>query len=193
MKIAYSRTSQDSQDMGRQIKQLIEVGIPDHLIFRDQGVSGSKDPMQRPGYKQMLSLINTKEVKEIYVTDLSRLGRDARGTLQEIWRIQDLGIEVKSLNSLDVVVLNISPELQPLLMSAVTLGADLQRKKIIDDTKAGLQRAISQGKKLGRKPVEIDWVLIEKWKNKGLSERAAAIVCGYSLSTYYKHKRDRDQ
>ena len=129
MKIAYSRTSQDSQDMGRQIKQLIEVGIPDHLIFRDQGVSGSKDPMQRPGYKQMLSLINTKEVKEIYVTDLSRLGRDARGTLQEIWRIQDLGIEVKSLNSLDVVVLNISPELQPLLMSAVTLGADLQRKK----------------------------------------------------------------
>ena len=94
MKIAYARTSQDSQDMSRQLKQLGEMDVPDHLIFRDQGTSGAKDPMQRSGYKQMVALLNTGEVDQIYVTDLSRLGRDAKGTLQEIWRLQDMGIQI---------------------------------------------------------------------------------------------------
>ena len=190
-RIAYARTSQDTQDLNRQLKQLKEVGIPDHLIFCDQGVSGAKDPEQRSGYKQMRALIDTGEVQEIYVTDLSRLGRDAKGTLQEIWRLQDAGIKVISLNRLDEFVLNAQPELQPLLTSAVTLGADLQRTKIQEDTKAGLARARAQGKQIGRKRVEVDWERIGHWMKKGLSERASAIVCGYQLSTFYKRKKER--
>jgi DNA invertase Pin-like site-specific DNA recombinase len=191
MKIAYARTSQDSQDLARQIKQLREAGVPDHLIFRDQGVSGAKDPEQRPGYKQLVALLDTGEVKEMYVTDISRLGRDAKGTLQEIWRLQDAGIRVVSLNEMDRFVLTAQPELQPLLTAAVTLGADLQRKKIRDDTKAGLARARAQGKQIGRKRIEVDWEKIESWKKRGLSERAAAIVCGYHLATFYKRKKER--
>lgn len=190
MKIAYARTSQDSQDMARQIKQLSEAGIPEQLIFRDQGVSGGKSPDSRPGYKQLMSHLNTGEVTELYVTDISRLGRDAKGTLQEIWRLQDAGIKVVSLNKLDEFVLNAQPELQPLLTSAVTLGADLQRKKIKEDTKAGLARAREQGKQIGRPRVEIDWKQIEFWKKKGLSERASALVCGYNLNTFYRRKKE---
>lgn len=191
MRIAYARTSQDSQDMARQLKQLREVGVPEHLIFRDQGVSGAKDTDQRPGYKQMAALLDTGEVRELYVTDLSRLGRDARGTLQEIWRLQDIGVTVISLNELDKFILNAQPELQPILTAAVTLGADLQRKKIRDDTKAGLARARAQGKQIGRPRIEVDWEKIEFWRGKGLSERAAARVCGYPLSTFYKRKKER--
>jgi len=191
MKVAYARTSQDSQDVTRQIKQLREAGIPEHLIFRDQGVSGAKDPEHRTGYRQLMALLNTGEVQELYVTDLSRLGRDAKGTLQEIWRLQDLGVKVVSLNKLDQFVLSAQPELQPLLTSAVTLGADLQRKKIQEDTRAGLARARAQGKQIGRRRVEVNWEKIEYWRRKGLSERAAAIVCGYALSTFYKRKRER--
>ena len=43
MRIAYARTSQDSQDMTRQIKQLTEAGIPEQHIYRDQGVSGASN------------------------------------------------------------------------------------------------------------------------------------------------------
>ncbi len=193
MKIGYARTSQDSQDLNRQLKQLKEAGVLEHLIFCDQGVSGAKAPEQRSGYRQMQAVLDTGEVKEVYVTDISRLGRDAKGTLQEIWRLQDAGIKVISLNKLDEFVLNAQPELQPLLTSAVTLGADLQRKKIQDDTKAGLARARAQGKQIGRKRVEVDWAKIEHWKSKGLSERASAIVCGYQLSTFYKRKKERKE
>jgi len=190
LKIGYARTSQESQDLARQIKQLKEAGVPEHLIFRDHGVSGARDPSKRPGYKQMLSLLETGEVKELYVSDLSRLGRDARATLQEIWRIQDMGVRVISLNELDRVVLDAQPELQPLLTAAVTLGADLQRKKAREDTRAALALARARGKQIGRPPVKIRWDKIEYWKEKGLSERAAAIVCGYSLSTFYRKKRE---
>ena len=92
---------------------------------------------------------------------------------------------------MDRFVLTAQPELQPLLTAAVTLGADLQRKKIRDDTKAGLARARAQGKQIGRKRIEVDWEKIESWKKRGLSERAAAIVCGYRLATFYKRKKER--
>lgn len=136
MIVGYARTSTDDQDLNRQLKQLHDSGVPDHHIFRDQGVSGVKTPEQRTGYRQLMSLINTGEVTGLIVTDISRIGRDAKGTLQEIWSLQDKGIEITSLSELDQTVLNAPGELQPLLLAAVTLGADLQRKKIRDDTKA---------------------------------------------------------
>lgn len=189
MIVGYARTSTDDQDLHRQLKQLQDHGIEDHLIFRDQGVSGAKPPERRSGYKQLLSLIKTGEVDEIVVSDISRIGRDAKGTLQEIWALQDKGIKVVSLNDLDQTVLSAPAELQPLLLAAVTLGADLQRKKIRDDTKAGLRRAAEEGRHPGRPVITIDHKKIQSWMDKGLSERSAVIVCGYSLSTYYRKKK----
>lgn len=189
--IGYARTSRDDQDLARQIKQIKEAGVPEHLIFRDAGVSGAKAPEQRPGYRQMAQLLNTGEVEALYVTDISRLGRDAKGTLQEIWKLQDQHIRIVSLDPLDTFVLNATPELQPLLTSAVTLGADLQRKKIIEDTKAGLRRATEEGRPPGRPRVEIDWNRLEAWRAKGLSYRTAAIVEGYSQSTLRRRMKER--
>jgi len=189
MKVGYARTSTDDQDVQRQVKQLHDHGIEDHLIFRDQGVSGAKPPEQRSGYRQLLSLVQTGEVAEIVVSDISRIGRDAKGTLQEIWALQDRDIQIISLNDLDQTVLQAPAELQPLLLSAVTLGADLQRKHIREDTKAGLRRAAEEGRYPGRPVVKIDYKKIQGWVEKGLSERAAVIVSGYSLSTYYRKKK----
>lgn len=188
--IGYARTSRDDQDLARQIKQLADAGIPEHLIFRDAGVSGAKTPEQRPGYRQMAQLMNTGEVETLYVTDISRLGRDAKGTLQEIWKLQEHHIKIVSLDPLDTFVLNAAPELQPLLTSAVTLGADLQRKKIIEDTKAGLRRATEEGRPPGRPRVEVDWDRIEAWRAKGLSYRTAAIVEGYAHSTFRRRLKE---
>ena len=194
MKIGYARTSTDhDQDLGRQIKQLLDDGVLEHLIFRDGVQSGARDPDKRPGYKQVLQFINTGEIIELVVTDLSRLGRDAKGTLQEIWRLQDTGIQIRSLDPMDTIIMNAQPELQPLLMSAVTLGADLQRKKTIEDTKAGLARAKSAGKELGRPRVKIDPAKIKSWMDKGLSERAAITVCGYAHTTYYRWKKNQKE
>ena len=189
LKIGYARTSQDDSDIERQIGDLLAVGVPAHLIFRDEMQSGAKPPERRPGYAQMLKLIETGAVGELYMTDLFRLGRDARGTLQELWSLQDKHVKVHSFNKLDQVVLAAPPELQPVLQAAVLLGADLQRKKAIDDTKSGLARARAKGKRLGRPPVVIDPAKVKFFTDKGLSEHAAFLAAGYKRTTFYRWKR----
>jgi DNA invertase Pin-like site-specific DNA recombinase len=189
LKIGYARTSTDDQSIERQIMQLKDSGIQGQYIFSDSGTSGNKEPSMRQSYKQMLKLIATGEVSELWVTDLSRLGRDAKGTLQEIWRLQDLKIKLISLDTTDAIVLNAQPELQPLLTSAVTLGAMLQRKKGIEDTKAGLAKAALKGNFPGRPKIKFNAEKIKAMMEKGLSERSAVLACGYYLPTYYRRKK----
>ena len=116
MIVGYARTSTDhEQDLSRQFQQLKESGIPDHLIYSDHAQSGAKDPDKRPGYRQVMKLIETGVVEELVVTDLSRLGRDAKGTLQEIWRLQDHKVKVRSLSSMDQFVSQLSQNFNPYL------------------------------------------------------------------------------
>lgn len=191
VEIGYARTSTDHQDLERQIHQLQTAGISAHLIYTDAGISGSKAPDQRPGYRQVIALIETGTVRGITLTDLSRLGRDARGTLQAVWDLQDRGIVVRSLSETDRIVLASPQELQPILTAAITLGADIQRRRTIEDTKAGQARARAAGKKIGRPQVKIDWQTLEDLKGRGISETAAIKVMGVSQASFYRAKKRR--
>lgn len=187
--IGYARASTDDQDLARQLLQLKSTGIPANLIFSDDAVSGVREPQKRPGYSQMLGFIQGGTVESITVSDLSRIGRDARGTLREVWNLQDRKITLISLSAEDSVILAADSTLQPLLYAAFTLGADIQRKKISEDTKAGIARARADGRPPGRPIVHIDWKKIRSLQEKGLSERSAVLAAGYKLSTFYSRKK----
>ncbi|MBU0846478.1 recombinase family protein [Patescibacteria group bacterium] len=187
--IGYARVSQEGEDIQRQVHDLTVAGVPAHLVFRDDIVSGVRLPGKRPGYSQMLKTIETGTVTDLWVTDLSRFGRDARGTLQELWSLEDRGITIHSLSQLDQVALNVQREYQPIVQAGVLLGADLQRKKVIEDTKSGLARARARGSKLGRPTVQINPEKIKVFTDRGLSEHAAFLAAGYKRSTFYRWKR----
>lgn len=188
--IGYARASTDDQDLTRQLHQLKSAGIPTDLIFSDDAVSGMREPQKRPGYSRMLGFIDGGTVESITVSDLSRIGRDARGTLREVWNLQDRKISLISLSAEDSVILAADPTLQPLLYAAFTLGADIQRKKISEDTKAGMVRARAEGQPPGRPSVLIDGKKIQSLQEKGLSERAAVLAAGYRLSTFHSRKKE---
>jgi DNA invertase Pin-like site-specific DNA recombinase len=190
--IGHARASTDEQDLTRQLHQLKSAGIPADLIFSDDAVSDIREPQKRPGYSRMLGIVDGGAVKSITVSDLSRIGRDARGTLREVWNLQDRKISLISLRAEDAVILAADPTLQPLLYAAFTLGADIQRKKISEDTKAGIVRARAEGRPPGRPPLSIDGKKIQHLQEKGLSERSAVLAAGYTLSTFYSRKK-RDQ
>lgn len=187
--IGYARASTDDQELDRQLKQLIDAGVPEHLIYRDAATSGKKPVENRAGYRQLSKMVETGTVEAIYVTDLSRLGRDAKATLKEVWALQDKGIKVISLNSNDQSITTADPVLQPLLYSAFSLGADLQRQRISEDTRAGLARARTEGKHLGRPQIKIDYSKVKFFMDRGLSEHAAFRACGYKRTTFYRWKR----
>src|SRR5574344_1440010 len=79
---AYVRVSKVDQDAEHQIRRYREMGIPEGLIFIDAGTSGAKHHMKRPQFRQMNALVEGGDVGTLWVSELTRLGRDTLGTIE---------------------------------------------------------------------------------------------------------------
>jgi putative DNA-invertase from lambdoid prophage Rac len=191
-KVGYARVSRDTQDPASQIKQLKENGVPDENIFIDINIGGNIEPLKRPAYKRMIDFINKGDTSEIILTEYSRLGRNAKESLFELLRIERMGIKVQSLAENEKFINDIQPELQPLITSAMMLGADIERKHIKERTIKGLENAKKNGKVLGRPRVEVDWDKIEAIREKyDCSYNMARKICGYKPSVFYEQKKGK--
>ena len=189
----YVRVSTDEQDPDSQIKVLRDKGIHPDLIFTDIGVSGTREPGDRPGYKRLMKMIEAGGISDLYVTELSRLGRDTISTLEEMIRLNKAGVNVHSLSPNERVIEETGPEFKPLLISALQLAADLERKHLSERTRAGIEAARARGKKPGRPFVKIPVDKIREFMDKGLSERSAVLASGTKLSTYYARKKEEEK
>lgn len=90
----------DGQTIPRQI-ELIKAycqlkSLPEPEFIVDEAISGAKE--NRPGLQQLLSLCRTNQVATVIVTDLSRLARNLRLTLEAIDLFVKQGITFVSLN-----------------------------------------------------------------------------------------------
>jgi DNA invertase Pin-like site-specific DNA recombinase len=185
----YVRVSTDEQDPDSQIKILRDAGIHPDLIFSDVGISGTRAPGDRPAYRRLLKVLEAGEIKDLYVSELSRLGRDTISTLEEMIRLNRAGVTVHSLSTNERVIEEAGPEFKPLLISALQLAADLERKHLSERTKAGMEAARARGAKPGRPEVKIPVEKIREFMDRGLSERSAVLASGTKLSTYYRKKK----
>jgi DNA invertase Pin-like site-specific DNA recombinase len=185
----YVRVSTDEQDPDSQIKILRDAGIHPDLIFSDVGISGTRAPGDRPAYRRLLKVLEAGEIKDLYVSELSRLGRDTISTLEEMIRLNRAGVTVHSLSANERVIEEAGPEFKPLLISALQLAADLERKHLSERTKAGMEAARARGAKPGRPEVKIPVEKIREFMDRGLSERSAVMASGTKLSTYYRKKK----
>jgi DNA invertase Pin-like site-specific DNA recombinase len=186
----YVRVSTDEQDPDSQIKVLRDQGIHPDLIFSDVGISGTREPGDRPGYKRLLKVLEAGEIKDLYVSELSRLGRDTISTLEEMIRLNRAGVNVHSLSPNERVIEETGPEFKPLLISALQLAADLERKHLSERTIRGIEAARARGSKPGRPEVKIPVEKIKEFMDRGLSERSAVLASGTKLSTYYRKKKE---
>jgi DNA invertase Pin-like site-specific DNA recombinase len=186
----YVRVSTDEQDPDSQIMKLRDAGISQDMIFMDVGISGNREPGDRPGYKRLLKMLDAGGVSDLYVTELSRLGRNTITTLEEMIRLNKAGVTIHSLSPNEKVIEESREEFRPLIISALQLAADLERQHISERTKAGMEAAKARGAKAGRPVVKIPVEKIKEFMEKGLSERSAVLASGTKLSTYYRKKKD---
>lgn len=191
LKVGYVRVSTEDQDPQHQIRPILDLGIPPDLIFVDHGVSGRKHPMKRAGYQKMNSLIEKGLVSTIYVVEFSRLGRDTLTTLDTLIDLWNRGIEVVPLSDSDSRIMTMDPLMRPLMISALQIGADLERRHIAERTKAGLETARLRGVKIGRKKIPVDRKKLEADMQKyGISMNMAAKINGIKPSTLTRAKRE---
>jgi DNA invertase Pin-like site-specific DNA recombinase len=196
-KIGYVRVSRENQDPAPQIKMMKDMEIPDEEIFVDHGISGATEPQARPIYASLLKRLADKtkpKVDIIIFSEFSRLGRTSKDSVYELMRLEKQGFAIHSLSPAESIINNIAPEFQLVILAAIGLGADIERKHIRERTKYGLDYVKSHGSKsgrpIGRPQIKIKWDKIEETMDKyKVSENVARKIMGYSAATFYLAKK----
>ncbi|HZT76403.1 MAG TPA: recombinase family protein [Vicinamibacterales bacterium] len=174
----YARVSTTEQTVDNQLLELrryVEARTWSATEFVDAGVSGSKD--RRPALDDLLKDARRRKFDVLVCWRLDRLGRNLRHLVTLIEELQSLGIAFVSLGE-GIDCTTPAGKLQLHILAAL---AEFERERIRERVIAGLRRARSQGKRLGRprrRPAVIDV--------PGGSVRAAAQVWGVSKTTAAK-------
>ena len=141
----YGRVSTIQQNTNNQKLELEQSGYQIDYWFEDTGISGKTSANQRPQFMALLAKIRDGE--RIVVSKLDRLGRDAIDVLQTVKQLSQRNIKVvvHQIGSTDL-----SSPAGKMLLTMLAAVAEMERDLLIERTQSGLQRAIQEGKQLGR-------------------------------------------
>jgi putative DNA-invertase from lambdoid prophage Rac len=112
--------------------------------YVDRGVSGAKD--RRPALDQLLADAKRRRFDVVVCWRLDRLGRNLKHLITLLEELQALGVAFVSLAE-GIDATTPAGKLQMHILGAI---AEFERERIRERVHAGLQRARSQGKQLGR-------------------------------------------
>jgi len=142
--------SDESQDPKNQLTPLRDYAkaLGGEIVreYTDKASGGNGD---RGGFLQMLEDADNRKFDLLLIWSLDRLSREGiSNTLGYLERLKRNGIALKSLQEswLDTR----DEGLGQLLLAIFSWVAQQERKRIVERTRAGLERAKKQGKSLGR-------------------------------------------
>ena len=169
---AYCRVSTSGQTTDNQIREIAAAGF-NVLQTRAiaETISGSIAACERPGFKKLMEKLEAGDV--LVVTKLDRLGRNAMDVRQTVEALADLGVKVHcmALGGVDLT----SPA-GKMTMAVISAVAEFERDLLIESTQAGLARAKSEGKVLGRPRALSDAQQAEALQRLDDGEAVAAVA-----------------
>jgi len=193
VKIAvYVRVSTDKQELKNQLEPLLKYAERQNYevykVYKDIG--SGKDTNNRAEFNKMMIEAHQRKFDGILVWSLDRLTREGLyKTINLLEHLAKIGISIISytepyINTTDELIRNI-------MLAILSTLAKAERIKISERTKAGLQRAISEGKHVGRPKVPNKVVkkinsLIE---TSEYSVREIAELCNVSAAFVIKVKK----
>lgn len=154
----YARVSTQDQDLSHQEDNLWtyatdELGVDgsDITVLRDKATGTNTD---RSGYRELLNGIRSGEYEQVVVREVTRLGRTMREISENVHEIvddHDCGLYVRN----DQLAIEPGGDLSmqdKMLLNVLAWAAELEAKKIKENTVAGLRAAEAQGKWTKRPP-----------------------------------------
>ena len=146
----YARVSTDGQTADNQLNELRAIAQRHNWEiveeFIDQGISGAKGRDKRPAFDQMCKAAVRKDFDLIAAWSVDRLGRSLQHlvTFLEELHAKDVGLYLHQQ------AVDTTTPAGRALFQMMGVFAEFERSMIQERVKAGLQRARSQGKRLGR-------------------------------------------
>ena len=189
MEYGYARVSTKEQNEQRQIVALMAFGVSGKCIYVDK--QSGRD-FERPQYQRLVRKL--KDGDTLVVKSIDRLGRNYEEILEQ-WRIitkeKAAAIVVLYMPLLDT---RNNRDLTGMLIADIVLQllsyvAQTEREYIRQRQAEGIAAAKSRGVQFGRKPKEKPPeypTVLEAWRRKELSARAAATRLGVTHKTFQK-------
>lgn len=194
MVYGYIRVSTGKQTLENQrleIRQYCKFHRLHNIVFVQETVSGTKKPEKR----KLGNLIEkAHEGDVIVIAEISRLGRSLIMILNVLQSFLEKGVQVKAIKEGYELGDNIQSKV---LAFAFGLSAEIERNLISERTKAGLARAVKEGKRLGRpkgrKPSRYKLTgkggIIRRARAVGKSKSEIARNLGVTWVTLYRYMR----
>lgn len=179
-------TSEDKQDINRQIRELKEAGA-DEVIFEYEHGDKTK--------KELTMLLELAKPGDSIITlEVSRLSRSTQQLCEILDTVKAKHLRLVIVNSITVDCREgkIDPMSQAFIqMSGVF--AELELSMIRERVRSGMQNAIAKGKRVGRKPTTKEDIPPIFYKHYPayvagqINVSEFARVCGLSRPTVYKY------
>lgn len=176
---AYARVSTSEQLTSNQRGEIAGAGydIKDGRFIEEQ-VSGSVCAFQRPGFKRLIDKLEAGDT--LVVTKLDRLGRDSIDVQSTVewFSKNDIRLVVLQLGNVDLCSSS-----GALMVKMLAAFSSFEKSLLVERVQAGLARAKSEGKTLGRRPKTTDA------QRQQIRERLAQGVTVSQLSRDFKVSR----
>lgn len=153
----YARVSTDRQTAENQLQKLKEVagragwGI---VEVYEETASGAAGRGRRGAYDRMLKDAARRRFDVLLAWDVSRLGRSLRELLDCFETLRATGVDLY----LDQQGVDTTTPAGRALFGMAGVFAEFERAMLIERTRAGLDRARAQGKRLGRPTASLETV-----------------------------------
>ena len=181
----YSRVSTLDQTIDNQLLELRDhcskMGWEIVKEYADEGLSGALSREKRPALNSLIKDAYRKKFDSVVCWDISRIGRSMKELVLFLSDMKDRDIGICSVRQ----GFDTSTSMGEIMFQFVGILSSWEREMIRERTLAGLDRARSEGKTLGRKKVITDEITskIVNLRSIGRSIRDIASEVGVSRGT----------
>ena len=203
--VIYARVSSvgERQSTSRQVADLTQYattnGMTVNEIFEEH-ISGAVKNEERPVLCECLDYCIANGVNTLLISELSRLGRNVDEVLANVKRCKDNNLNIYFQKE-NISIFQADGSKNPFLnifISVLGTCAEIEREAIKFRLDSGLKRYREQGGKVGRKVCSIktreqkqdEYAKVLRCLKQGKSIRDTSVLCGVSVSTVFRVKRE---
>ncbi len=178
--VGYARVSREDEDINNQVHAIEDYSEQNNLtlvgVFKDVGVSGAKPALEREGFRQLLTALESMPaIKTIIVFDITRLGRDMLDVMDTYKYLTEKGYNILFVKHPELNVIQSTPlgeAIRKATLAMLSVTAEIERALISERTKSALARAKAMGKHIGRRGTQIPIDVVKQYLSMGLTKKA---------------------
>ena len=203
--VIYARVSStgERQSTARQVADLTQYaainGMAVTEIFEEH-ISGAVKNEERPVLCECLDYCISNKIDTLLISELSRLGRNVDEVLANVKRCKDSQLNTYFQKE-NISIFQPDGSKNPFLnifISVLGTCAEMEREAIAYRLNSGLKRYKEAGGKVGRKVGSVkskekkqeEYARVLRNLKQGKSIRDTATICGVSISTVFRVKRE---